>query len=86
MNATTLGHCHGDTYLRLFNAQQDEIAFNDNTREGLCSELTFSLPQAFRCEEYTFHLGCGGNQEHCEGQLDLNISGILGTIEWMTIL
>jgi hypothetical protein len=82
VNATTLGTCHGDTFLRLFNSQGDQIAFNDNIPEhqSLCSELTFSLPQVFRCEEYTFHLGCGGIGGYCAGQLDVNITGILDTI------
>ena len=81
VNASTVGHCDGDTFLRLFNSDGNEIAVNDNVNErSLCSEISFSLPQEHECGEYSFHLGCSGNGERCAGQLDISLSGIIAVI------
>ena len=75
--------CRGDTFLRVFSAEGLEVAFNDNAAqhedESLCSELSFSLPRSYGCQEYSFHLGCAGNQDHCAGQLLVNVSGVSRT-------
>jgi hypothetical protein len=72
--------CWGDTFLRVFSAEGLEVAFNDNAAQheddNLCSELSFSLPRSYGCQEYSFHLGCAGNQDHCAGQLLVNVSGV----------
>lgn len=80
VNASTVGRCRGDTFLRVYSAEGHEIAVNDNAvggdGEALCSEVSFSMPHAYRCEDYTFHLGCAGNHDHCAGQLWINVSGV----------
>lgn len=63
------GMCAGDTYLRLYDAENNEVALNDDYC-GLCSTLEheFFLP----CQEYNLHQGCWGSGS-CGGQVSVEV-------------
>lgn len=66
-----LATCSGDTYLRVLDANGNEVATNDNFC-GSCSSVTFR-PTSTACAVYTIVEGCAGNGI-CSGTVAVTFS------------
>jgi len=57
-----------DTFARLFNSTDAEVALNDDATEACkCSSMTFVAPLGSGCQTYTIHEGCHEDVK-CSGQ------------------
>ena len=70
------GSCSGDTYLRLFNAADSEVALDDDGcgATGGCSIITYTFTDP--CQVYTLKQGCFGTGS-CSGTVF--VSGVFTT-------
>lgn len=59
--------CATDTYIRLFNSTNNEVAYNDDYSSSGCSFISYSPPSDSACQLYTLHEGCYSNSI-CSGQ------------------
>ena len=76
-NSVTGASCSGDTYLRLIDIDNDLLGYNDDAIwDEQCSEIMFSLPNDYSCQEYITHIGCFGSKSYCEAQVVVNITGL----------
>ncbi len=66
-----LATCSGDTYLRVLDANGNQVAANDNFC-GSCSSVTFR-PTSTACTVYTIVEGCAGN-DICSGTVAVTFS------------
>jgi hypothetical protein len=69
----------GDTYLRLFNAEGNELVANDDYC-GLSSNLYYDFPLTASSDCSTFHLrqGCYSDRA-CEGEVKIKLESLAST-------
>lgn len=67
--------CLGDTYLRLLDEGGELLGTNnDISEEHFCSELSFSLPMGYECQNFEARIGCY-EFKSCEAQTVVNVTG-----------
>ena len=63
INGAGISTCKGDEYIRLFNSQGDQLAFNDDGGPGCgqCSLITYTVPRNMPAQNYFIREGCYKN-------------------------
>jgi hypothetical protein len=71
------GSSSNDQYIRLYNSELEEVAYNDN-RCGLCSVIDYPT-LSDKCHTYTLQQGCKG-YNYCSGNFTITLLSTLDQI------
>jgi hypothetical protein len=66
-------YCTGDTRLYLYDGNNNQIAYNDDSC-GSCSSITHMIPINVAMQTYTVKMDCYSSSSTCTGNIQIDIS------------